>query len=489
MISKASFTNAFPPGSLGRFGVVLIVLCVHLIFSPVWLSGIAPRFYDDARYVELALLLLVLAQLPFHAALADAVTFRFLDLPRPVRWLLALALAAGACSTLASPAWKLGGLEIGLAAELFVLFLVVAAIARARGTEVDVALTMAIFCGAALCSVKFWLIYGLYAFEGKYFSWISPFLDFANVRFFSQYQAYCLFLVGLPWATQRAGRLTKALLLLVAANFWALHWMVGTRAVWLGLVVSVAVVAAFKAGHRWRWLRAHAVAAALGGVIYLVFSGVVQHTAEVKSVFGIESIVRRDNRSIDERLALARQAVQAVREHPLFGVGPGQFGLQPYPMNAAHPHNVPLQLLSEYGLPGGIAAIAVLAALALFAVRTLRLPEQTGSEVLAPSLVAALLTGMVDAMLSGNLIMPHSQVLFCVVAGWIVGRLSITKAQPYAEAGLFRSVRLSLVAGGALAAAVTTVLAMEYLPLARNLPIWMFKWNPHFWNYGRFMGW
>ena len=40
-----------------------------------------------------------------------------------------------------------------------------------------------------------------------------------------------------------------------------------------------------------------------------------------------------------------------------------------------------------------------------------------------------------------------------------------------------------------LAVAITTVLSLEYLPMARGIPVWLPTWNPHFWQYGRFSDW
>ena len=102
---------------------------------------------------------------------------------------------------------------------------------------------------------------------------MSPFLEFANVRFFSQYQAYALFLTVIPMFIPNISRGWRLLFFVVAANFWALHWMVGTRAAWLGLFVAVALVTGFLVQkEKLTWLRWHAAAILAGAIIYLVFS-------------------------------------------------------------------------------------------------------------------------------------------------------------------------------------------------------------------------
>jgi len=469
--------------------VVLALVSFYLILSPVWSPGIAPRLYDDARYLQLAMLLLVMCPL-LLPDFARAVTSRWLTMDWKVRSSIAILIIGGVLSSANSAAAKLGYLEVALLVQLFTLFLVVSTVIRKQGLDAEKILITAIFCGAMLCVLKFWVIYIDYALEGKYFPWISPFLEFANVRFFSQYQAYSLLLVGIAGDALRVGKIGRMFVLFVSANFWALHWMVGTRAAWLGLFVAIATVSACKQRDRLMWLRPHALAAMLGAAIFIVFSSVVGKVPDRAPVPGIQSMVERSDDSINERIALAGSALQFVRGHPFLGVGPGQFGLQRYPMNAAHPHSAPLQFLSEYGIPAGAAAIALIGMLVLYAVGTLRVPKPGfNDDVVGGSLVAALLMGLTDALLSGNLIMPHSQILFCVVSGWIVGRTLVDAPVRVTNPQKVRTARTLLVSSSLVAAAIGSILALEYLPLARDLPVWLPTWNPHFWNYGRFHNW
>jgi O-antigen ligase len=469
------------------FSLTLAIVSLYLILSPVWMPGIAPRQYDDSRYLELGALALLL--MPFAlSGVRDAVTRTWLSLDKRARTLLVVLLAGGAMSVAASEAAHLGSLEVALLAQLVMLMLVVSAAVRENKQQADSVLALAIFSGAALCVLKFWVTYVLYALEGKIFPWTSPFLIFANVRFFSQYQSYALLLMILPGLQLGPRKMVRALVFFVAANFWALHWMVGTRAAWLGLVVACAIVLIFARRGRMVWLREQMLVAMAGAAIFLLHSHIVASQPQMAPVPGIESIVERDRGSINERLALAQSAMSFIKKYPLVGVGPGQFGLQPYPAHAAHPHNVPLQLLSEYGLPAGLAGIALVLMLMVYAVRTLRkAPGQ--SDVLQFSLVASLAMGLTDSLVSGNLIMPHSQMLFGVLAGWIMGRTARAPSGLYESAPAFKQLRFSIVSIAMLAVAVTTILGLEYLPLARDIPVWLPTWNPHFWQYGRFSAW
>jgi O-antigen ligase len=468
------------------FSLALAITCMYLILSPVWMPGIAPRLYDDARYLELAALALLLTALS-TSTVRNAVTAAWISLDKSARALLLVLFAGGALSAALSKADHLGSMEVALAVQLVMLILVTSAAVRENTEQADKLLSIAVFAGAALCVLKFWVLYLLFAAEGKAFTWDSPFLDFANVRFFSQYQAYTLLLVILPGITQGLGKSARWLIFLVAANFWALHWMVGTRAAWIGLIVGASVAAVFARQHRRRWLREQSLVALAGGAIFLAHSVIVEMLPNLVPVPGIQSMVDRGPDSINERMDLARHAVSFMKQHPLTGVGPGQFGLQDYSTFAAHPHNVPLQLLSEYGIPAGLAGIALILMLALYAVKSLRTASGQSS-FLHVTLVSALAMGLTDSLFSGNLIMPHSQMLFAVLAGWIMGRTKGVSGI-HAKSAAFRTQRLAIVSIPMLAAAITVILGFEYLPMARDLPIWLPTWNPHFWQYGRFSAW
>lgn len=461
---------------------------IYLVLAPVWTPGVAPRLYDDARYLELGMLAVVMVQL-CRPAVANSIVSAWDSLSNSARILILLFVLGGTASALVSSALNLGLLEVALMSQLILLTGLVVGFVRQERDQADVVFGVCILAGAMLCGLKFWVTYIQYAYEGKGFSWIAPFLEFANVRFFSQYQAYTLFLVVLPIFMLKAGRGSRILFFLVAANFWALHWMVGTRAAWVGYFVALTTVLTFMPAGRLAWLRWQVALLLAGGIIHFSFSTLIDLQAVTAPVPGMASMVERDEGSINERMALARVARDAIEKHPLTGLGPGQFGLQPYPVNAAHPHNVPLQFLAEYGLIAGTAGIWLAGLCCVFAVKSLRQAPSRATDRVGATIVAALLMGLTDSLFSGNLIMPQSQILCFVLAGWVAGR-SLPAARPvYIAAPVYRLKRLAVVAAGLSAAGITTVLALEYLPLARDLPIWLPRWNPHFWQYGRFYNW
>lgn len=176
-----------------------------------------------------------------------------------------------------------------------------------------------------------------------------------------------------------------------------------------------------------------------------------------------------------------------IKRTPWTGVGPGQFGLNYSATRHAHPHNAPLQWLSEYGLVSGTAAIALLVMLLAFGLRKLQQTTREYADAVQMSLMAALVMGSVDSMFSGNLTMPHSRVLFFVLAGWIIGR----NLPEHSPAGISASgVTRTVVTGVIVLAGLTTlVLALEYLDVVENVRGAAVVRIPSFWQGGRFEAW
>ena len=468
--------------------LALLVVSFYLMFSPVWAPALVPRMYDNARILEVAVLL-VLTISVVVPGIASACVMFWNTLPRGTRRLILIFLGGGVVSALASAHPQIGTLQIALVAELVLLFLLIGAAATRIERQGTVILAAAVVTGAALVLLKFWISFVQEYVAGRSFSWVSPFLDFANVRFFGQYQAYALLLLTLPIRTMDLPNSWRAMIYLVAANFWALQWMVGARAVWAGFFAAIVVVAVFMRKGRVQWMTEQGAVVVAGGVIYFCFSALVLSTPNATPIPAINSILARGEESSSERITLAKAAIGMVADSPLTGVGPGQFGLHYSKTNAAHPHDTPLQLLAEYGLVAGTAGVALGALLVVFAVRQLRSKTMLAPDLTIASLVAGLIMGLVDSLFSGNLIMPHSQVLFCVMAGWIVGGADRTVVVPEIPVSRQRLQRVTLVGLGFLAALTAAILTLEYVEVIRDMPYPPALRIPSFWQYGRFTQW
>jgi O-antigen ligase len=468
--------------------LAILPVCLYLVIAPVWYPAIAARMYDNARLLQLGVLGLVVLSL-LLPAVRSAVVGAWLALGNLARALIAVMIVGGALSASFSGAPQLGALEIALVAQLVLLFLTFSAAVRALRDKAESVLAVAIASGAALVSIKFWVTQISYMLEGKQFQWVSPFLDFANVRFFSQYQAYALLLIPLAAALPGMSRTWQIAVYVIAANFWALQWMVGSRAVWIGAVAGMIAVLALTRSGRIAWLGQQATLVVSGALIYLLFSQVVASAPGATPVPGVSAAAEFGSQSDTDRMAMAAISLKMLGAHPLLGIGPGQWGLNQTMLNNAHPHSSLLQLLSEYGLLAGAAGIALGMLLLSFAVRALRAQTGQGASPVTASLCAALVMGLTDSLFSGNLIMPHSEVLLCVIAGWLVGRTQATAPADDHGAGGRRPEKLALVGVAMLAMCTTAILAFEYVDVVNPMPGNLQLRHPHFWQYGRFADW
>ena len=468
--------------------LAILPVCLYLVIAPVWYPAIAARMYDSARLLELGVLALAVLSLllpPVRGAVAGA----WLALGSLPRALIAVMIVGGALSASFSGAPQLGALEIALVAQLVLLFLLVSAAVRGLRDKAESVLAVAIASGAALVSIKFWVTQISYMLEGKQFQWVSPFLDFANVRFFNQYQAYALLLIPLAAALPGISRTWRISVYVIAANFWALQWMAGSRAVWIGAAAATIAVLALMRRGGIAWLGQQAILVVSGALIYLLFSQVVASAPGATPVPGVSAAAEFGSQSDTDRMAMAATSLKMLVEHPLLGIGPGQWGLNQAVVKNAHPHNSALQLLSEYGLPAGAAGVALSMLLLWFAARALRAQTRQGANPVTASLCAALVMGLTDSLFSGNLIMPHSQILLCVIAGWLVGRTQATAPADEHGAGGRRPEKLVLVGVAMLAMCTTAVLAFKYVDVVNPMPGNLQLRHPHFWQYGRFADW
>lgn len=160
---------------------------------------------------------------------------------------------------------------------------------------------------------------------------------------------------GLPWLALAAPAIAAV----------GLSFSRGALAGYLAGCAALAVGA--RSSSRYRWALA---ALLLGGLVpALALSDGWVRRAEESVGGGISQ------QAVAERVVLDSQALVLIREHPLAGVGTGQYvaaARARFPDEpATHAvHNVPLLLAAEAGIPAGLLALALGVVLAVRAVRS-----------------------------------------------------------------------------------------------------------------------
>lgn len=324
-----------------------------------------------------------------------------------------------------------------------------------------------------------------------------PSMDFAlgydNPRFFNHVTTVALPLClaaalqgdDLPWRRRLAA---WGLIGGLALTFWS-----GGRAVLVAQAAGLLVAAAALGLQRARPLLRVALVGALWAVaLYLLQFILLPWVLHLSSEFVWTARVQ-DGASMAARGYLWQLAWRDWLQAPWLGLGPMHYAHIPNP-EAAHPHNIYLQVLAEWGAVVFLATLlGVLAGLSGF-IRALR-----SSAGQAPGLVwfgACLLGGwvafLVDGCFSGNLVMPTSQVWIAFLCG-AVWRWCRASAAPMA--GGTMSGRWIVIAAGWGCSLLSLWLVWNSLPDTLHLNAVLdaagqrsisSHANPRFWSMGWF---
>jgi O-antigen ligase len=197
-----------------------------------------------------------------------------------------------------------------------------------------------------------------------------------------------------------------------------------TRSTWLGLLASAAVVGYVQLPTHWR-LPLFTIAA-LGGVLIAA--------ATWNDMIGLqrEGTASESEHSVDQRKSFAYVSWQMFKDHPVFGVGFGRFYDRKLPylsdrsqdfeldsLRTLHHHNTLLSLVTETGMVGLAAFVALLAAWARSAsslVRDAKLPVWMRSQGLL--MLAVLVTYLSSALFHDLTLLPSQEWILFLAAGF-----------------------------------------------------------------------
>ena len=244
---------------------------------------------------------------------------------------------------------------------------------------------------------------------------------YSNYRFFNHVQV-----VTIPLIAAFAGRIDlsprfRALAYGVLSFEFCWLAFTGGRATMLALAVGVGVVVLLYRSRSTRWLQAFGVSAVAGIVLYVLLFAAVQSLLGVAGDYtALDTVERSAAETGQIRRLLWGLALQYIAESLWVGIGPMHFAHR-VNSEAAHPHNIYLQIAAEWGLPM-LAIVLVLAGLGMRRlIRATRRSENGDDATLGVGLTAACVAIAVDGMFSGNFVMPNSQL-------WIAFSLGLAAA-------------------------------------------------------------
>jgi len=177
--------------------------------------------------------------------------------------------------------------------------------------------------------------------------------------------------------------------------------------------------------------------------------------------------------------------VEDAIKYPMLGAGPGRYACESTITLPAHPHSFLFRVLGEWGVVALLLLLIISVTVGLALLRTLKFRStvnQTGPPLRA-ILATSLIAGIIHAGLSGLFIMPASQVVTVLIAGWTLSLCGIMPEKP--TSSKFAS---SLLIAGMLFAIATLIFATREIPqmsergsyAEQNGPM-----MPRFWQYGR----
>lgn len=453
-------------GSRGYLVILFLLLSLMALFSvsavETWHFGYG--WHEQQRIYQLLLLVL-------SAPLILLCPQQVLD--RRAWMMLLGVLLLGACSSLraAYPEWAFK--EWARYAGLLLLAILVG------GLVCHAHLQRLILWGvAAIGIIHAWqfIIFYLMAFVTG-IRMLDPYLllnGFANPRFFGQFQVMLLpVLATLFVYLHRGGRRRLAgILLAVLVVQWCIAYSLAGRGVWAGLLVGHLALLCI----RWRFWRVVAVqvVAAVGGFFLLLIL-----FKALPALLGFEQPLMDGLRSgLSKRELLWQSAWSMAIANPWLGVGPMHFSAVYNPI-AAHPHQVILQWLAEWGFPATLLASALAAWGLLHGARVLHARQAEPVDV---GVWLAIVGALVLAQVDGVFVMPYTETWLAVLIGLALARWS----RPVAAGRVQRLV----LGGGALSVVLILgrVLLLEVPTLPEVQEAYLEKhsvgWSPRFWLQG-----
>lgn len=386
----------------------LLILLWVLAFGLV-LGWKPPFAYNAQRYFEICLSGL-LACAGFGLAWQ-------LRLPPFLKKTLALLIVVSLISVLLATGVWLAVREMLQYTGLVLLAVLVAKTrAQAGGQNFDHAAYLGITLLGMGCALI--LLEGLaVSLSGGLLSHRIVFAAFVNVRYLAELMFVMLpLLVGAALLSPTRAR--RSIAMAVAMLCWGWLLLSGTRSALIiipfALFVLVVVVGRQAAG----WLRVFGLQLAGGAAVFLLLRWVASWFVNA-GVVGDDklSFVRMGTSG---RLRHWQTAWEHFLDQPWWGQGPGSFACFTSSIEST-PHNLLLQILSEWGLVITLLLFILIGYLFWQLVHGLRLAVRKGgalSSYTGMSLFMALTSVAVAAQMEGMIVSPLQQMLIVLVSGW-----------------------------------------------------------------------
>jgi len=458
--------------------------CTYVAFygllAPWCLLEFTGPLYDGARFMELVLLISLAALLLVIPVWRHQALQAIDSTPNTVKRGLGASIILALTSSLFAQFPEQSLQEVSLFLLLLIFGIICQFLTRQYKKLMDHLFIASISLGSLLFICHFIVSYQAAIVTSTTFSWITPFVSFSNVRFFSQYQAYTLPILVVPLVAFNIPFRWRVMAFMLLALWWALHFATGTRSVWFALMVMALFLLVLLPGRARHWLAWQFFAMLIGCFIYSTFD----YFTINNGLYGLGGITKR-GLSDSGRWPLWLSAFEMIKDHPLLGIGPMHFAFNNFPI-AAHPHNAVLHIAAEYGLPAALIVGYLVVALLKTAVAWCIKPTYSENPQINIALTASLVCGLCDSLLSGNIIMPQSQVILFMVGGWLIGRNQTMALKTAKRQSLHNSWRTLILIAVVLLLITIQLKGVQnyYVDMKRQRFAVPEYAHPRFWNNG-----
>lgn len=415
------------------FSRIILLLFFAIFFMGSLLSGYFSGFaglgnsYDLKRILVIVFVMVAMVLLSYRKSVPIAILSPY------TCWVVSVIFILGFISALNSkhPFWSF--VELANFLLLLCLFYIVGVLIADIGKTavLQYFFWFALFFSVCI-SVKFFLLLLFHAFDANRPDVHSLVAGFMNVRFFNQLQVMIVPLLCLSFYIEQLKKYKRASMLAFSV-LWLILLQSEARGALLAMVVAAFVVYSFlPVDLRKAFIRPIMKAVALGTLLWLVLIIIIP-------LFIFDSQIWQLRTNSSGRIDMWIYILQTIPEHVWLGHGPMSFAwAEARPLPNAHPHNVLLQFLYEFG----VFAFILLASWSLIKLRAilkrLTLLGAKPSDLLAAKpqssidksldtdsdigtdttdivLVFALCAVWIYAMFDGVIVMPLSQALLAAL--------------------------------------------------------------------------
>ncbi len=459
----------------------LIFISLYLIFAP----SLNIQAYDDKRIAELLLIFLILSAIILKTGKTIIPVYsHFSGIQKTIFSALAIFLYF---SAFLAADQNHAFLELSLLFGLFFTSLSIATLTLKNNKSIQLLFYISFALAALFYQVTFFTAFLASFIENIPLQWPEPFSGFSNVRFFNQYQIWSIPLIAQPLLIYPTldRRLINSLKI-IATGWASLLFASASRGAVASVVLAMLITLLVFRKHAKPFLKLNSFFLVAGFIGYLLLFKLIPSIAENKVTVGWIPVEKAT--SLHGRTELWQYAIQYIIENPLLGIGPMHYAYYPGPFHA-HPHSSILQWACEMGIPSTLLVISlVYSGLSAWVKKFYRLSNT--QKLYIPShlwiaLFCSLCSGLIYSLASGVIVMPLSQIMMTLIAGWMLG--IYYQDQQAKLVNQKQQIAFMLIAGATLITLTYTVLPslLPRLLSYDTLPYQDYPtFSPRFWQIG-----